>query len=184
MTKARDNANGGFGLVLMKPSSIVNGTDNGKGTVSFTGQSTVSLNGCFNSIYTNYKIQFIFTAPTSTNSLTMRLRASSTDTSANYKNQNIVSNSTNIQARQNDTGTDDWYIGADFNNGTIAEMTLFRPQTATKTSFLSSAFSPYPATQYLQLVGGEQTDSTQFDGFTIANASDIAGTISVYGYNN
>ena len=63
-------------------------------------------------------------------------------------------------------------------------MTLFRPQTATKTSFLSSAFSPYPATQYLQLVGGEQTDSTQFDGFTIANASDIAGTISVYGYNN
>jgi hypothetical protein len=33
MTKARDNANGGFGLVLVKPSTVVNGTDNGKGTV-------------------------------------------------------------------------------------------------------------------------------------------------------
>ncbi len=31
MTKARDLANGGFGLVLVKPSSVVNGTDNGKG---------------------------------------------------------------------------------------------------------------------------------------------------------
>jgi hypothetical protein len=45
MTKARDNANGGFGLVLVKPSSVVNGTDNGKGTVSFSAASTVSLNG-------------------------------------------------------------------------------------------------------------------------------------------
>jgi hypothetical protein len=50
MTKARDNANGGFGLVLVKPSTVVNGTDNGKGTVSFSGASTVSLNGCFNSL--------------------------------------------------------------------------------------------------------------------------------------
>jgi hypothetical protein len=43
MTKARDLANGGFGLVLIKPSSVVNGTDNGKGTVSFSGVTSVSL---------------------------------------------------------------------------------------------------------------------------------------------
>jgi hypothetical protein len=47
MTKARDNANGGFGLVLVKPSTVVNGTDNGKGTVSFSGASSVSLNDVF-----------------------------------------------------------------------------------------------------------------------------------------
>ena len=56
MTKARDLANGGFGLVLIKPSTVVNGTDNGKGTVSFTTASSVSLNDVFNSTYTNYKI--------------------------------------------------------------------------------------------------------------------------------
>ncbi len=56
MTKARDLANGGFGLVLVKPSSVVNGTDNGKGTVSFSAQSTVSLNDVFSSTYMNYKI--------------------------------------------------------------------------------------------------------------------------------
>ncbi len=43
MTKARDLANGGFGLVLMKPSSVVNGTDNGKGTVSFTVNTLTRL---------------------------------------------------------------------------------------------------------------------------------------------
>jgi len=47
MTKARDLANGGFGLVLIKPSSVVNGTDNGKGTVSFSGVTSVSLNDVF-----------------------------------------------------------------------------------------------------------------------------------------
>ncbi len=55
MTKARDLANGGFGLVLIKPSSVVNGTDNGKGTVSFSGVTSVSLNDVFNATYTNYK---------------------------------------------------------------------------------------------------------------------------------
>jgi hypothetical protein len=61
MTKARDNANGGFGLVLMKPSSVVNGTDNGKGTVSFSAASSVSLNDVFSSTYDNYRILCRFT---------------------------------------------------------------------------------------------------------------------------
>ncbi len=56
MTKARDLANGGFGLVLVKPFSVVGGTDNGKGTVSFSGATTVSLNDVFSSTYMNYKI--------------------------------------------------------------------------------------------------------------------------------
>jgi hypothetical protein len=56
LTKARDLANGGFGLVLMKPSSVVNGTDNGKGTVSFSAAASVSLNDVFSSAYDNYKI--------------------------------------------------------------------------------------------------------------------------------
>jgi len=56
MTKARDLANGGFGLVLVKPSSVVNGTDNGKGTVSFSAVGSVSLNNVFSSTYDNYRI--------------------------------------------------------------------------------------------------------------------------------
>jgi len=72
MTKARDLANGGFGLVLVKPSSVVGGTDNGKGTVSFSAASSVSLNDVFSATYKNYKI--IFTGTGANDDLKLRLR--------------------------------------------------------------------------------------------------------------
>ena len=87
MTKARDLANGGFGLVLIKPSSVVNGTDNGKGTVSFSGASSVSLNGVFSSTYKNYRISFDnITMPTGAGAtdLLLRLRAGGSNTTTNY----------------------------------------------------------------------------------------------------
>jgi hypothetical protein len=189
MTRSRQTADWGSraGLAKIVPSSVAVGAGTGSsdasGTVTFSGASSVSLNGCFTSSYTNYKIQFIWTAPTTTASITMRLRASGSDTSANYKNQNILAANTTIQTRQNDTGTDDWYLGIDVNSGTVGEFTIFRPQTATKTSFMGLGFSPYPATQYMMITGGEQTDSTQFDGFTVFAGTGMAGTVSVYGYN-
>ena len=151
-------------------------------TTTFTGVSSQSFNNVFTSAYTNYKITFVWTAPTTTAGVTMRLRASSVDTSANYKNQNIYASNTTLATRQNDTGTDDWYLGMDVKNNTTGEYTIFRPQTATRTAFVGLGFSSYTTNQYLMYTGGEQTDSTQFDGFTVFAGSGMAGTISIYGF--
>ena len=150
-------------------------------TTTFSGVSSQSFNNVFTSAYTNYKITFVWTAPTNNAGVTMRLRASGSDTSANYKNQNIYGSNTTIATRQNDTGTDDWYLGMDVNNNTTGEFTIFRPQTATKTAFVGLGFSAYTSTQYIMINGGEQSDSTQFDGFTVFASTGMAGTISIYG---
>jgi hypothetical protein len=83
LTKARDNANGGFGLVLMKPSTVVNGTDNGKGTVSFSAATSVSLNDVFSSTYDHYRV--VLDAVGLDVDFRFRLRASGSDnTTSNY----------------------------------------------------------------------------------------------------
>jgi len=85
MTKARDLANGGFGLVLIKPSSVVNGTDNGNGVITLGGVTSVSLNNVFSSNYDNYKIMFASASASGSLSFTLRAGGSNNSTS-NYHN--------------------------------------------------------------------------------------------------
>jgi hypothetical protein len=160
---------GGSGLTLIS-------------TTTFSGVSSQSFDNVFTSTYTNYKILITITAPSNNNAILMRLRASSSDTTANYRNQNIYSSTTSVASRLNDSGTDDWYLGCDFFDNATVDLTVFRPQVSSKTAFLSLGFAPYSTNPFLMYTGGEQTDSTQFDGFTILNATGIAGTISIYGY--
>ena len=187
MTKARDNANGGFGLVLVKPSTVVNGTDNGKGTVSFSAASTVSLNGCFNSTYDNYRILCRFTDTASGGSnIDMKLRLSGTDNSdaSSYKFQvaSFDGGGSNI-GRYALT-----YMiigGSDATSGQINSwyLDMFSPALATATGVQSYGLSNNN-NSYLRLVVGNHAVATAFDGFSFSSSGNMTGTISVYGYNN
>jgi hypothetical protein len=179
MTKARDLANGGFGLVLVKPSSVVNGTDNGKGTVSFSAQSSVSLNDVFNSTYTNYRIVMNLSG---SGDLTLRVRASGTDAATGYEGNNIrmIYNSTTITGQAETGGgstslllgqletVQNWGFFVDVSN----------PFNGIKTSFVWNASSAG------YFYSGAKWHNTQspYTGFTIFGTS-MGGTISVYGYN-
>lgn len=187
MTKARDLASGGFGLVLVKPSSVVNGTDNGKGTVNFSAQTSVSLNGVFNSTYQNYRILInIASSSGDTNAITLKFRAGGSDTSANYRTVRIFTSGTTVSASNNDRGTDEFFIfesDKDQNGFSGASIELQSPNEARATS-LQCVQTESDGTFYMQILGGYQSDNTQFDGFTIINsAGNTTGTISVYGYN-
>ena len=186
MTKARDLASGGFGLVLVKPSSVVGGTDNGKGTVTFSAASTVSLNGCFNSIYDNYKI-VIDEIPSTTGDLTFRFRVSGSDNStSNYERQYLAANGTGTFVGRV-SGATSWTLnGGRLANRHFYEINVSNPAlavvkgavTALTSNYESASNVVYSANAY----GFKAT--TIFDGFSlITSAGTFTGAVSVYGYN-
>ena len=184
MTKARDLANGGFGLVLIKPSSVVGGTDNGKGTVSFSAASTVSLNDVFSSTYTNYRILITINDNASNPSdLLLRLRVSNADaTGGNYRNHNTYINSSGALGNYGSgTASTAWYCGVQIattqGRGAIE---LYSPFLTQHTGLMGLGGGGDLAT----VSGGRHTLDTSYTGFTIyADAGTIDGLVSVYGYN-
>jgi len=190
LTKARDNANGGLGLILIKPSSVVNGTDNGKGTVSFSSSASTSLNNVFNSTFENYKIIFNWTQ-NNTNQLYMRLRASSSDNSgANYGYSGFtsVANSATLTTSVNSDGNTVWRIGYATGSDVIGgacEVTVFAPQNASRRTSYQSNYTWYDNTRFNNgWTAGGHNQLVSYDGITFFcdGASPlITGTVSVYG---
>jgi len=195
MTKARDLANGGFGLVLIKPSTVVGGTDNGKGTVSFSAASTVSLNDVFSSTYTNYKILFEITNCTVDGSLSFRMRTGGSDasgastylfTGGTYNTSGTASAYNNASANKVDVfdldgGGSTASVGAyassiELHNPNLSEYTvanILSSATQTEGTYRSHFSSFWHAVE------------SPYTGFSIFHSSSgtITGQISVYGYN-
>ena len=150
--------------------------------------TSVSINNCFTSTYENYRIMFGATAASAGGSLSLRLRASAVDTTTNYASQFIETTSTTVASNSNGTGTDEWYLGS--LNTPVANgfsIDVYRPQLAQKTAFTGIANNQYTAgtATILHLLGGSQTDATQFDGFTLkSDGITFTGKIYVYGYSN
>ena len=188
MTKARDLANGGFGLVLVKPTSVSAGaTDNGKGTINFSGVTTISLNGCFNNTYSNYRIIVNFESFSGTDNIFyMRLRTSNADnTTSNYRYTG------NDWASNWNPWSDALYAQDKFvihrysrANGIYMSMDVLSP-FATKYTGLLSMSSQVNTNPGVNHMGGIFNATTSFDGFTFFpdSSQNMSGQISVYGYN-
>jgi hypothetical protein len=157
-------------------------------TATASAVASVSIDNCFTSTYENYRIIGAFTASTGSGNVTMKLRASSTDTSANYTSQLLQASSTTVSTALNAEGTDEWYVVSFNTTGKTSSfsMDVYRPQTAQITAMTSSGlWVDVSGTIGLQTVVGRQSDATQFDGFTILfTSTNITGTIRVYGYRN
>jgi hypothetical protein len=189
LTKARDLANGGFGLVLIKPSTVVNGTDNGKGTVSFSGVSSVSLNDVFSSTYKSYKITgYIQSDDANANNLLFRVRASGTDlNSGSYRfitSLGDTSSSSFVVLDSSNTGTS-ILIDRYGPRGGSFEHSIHNPQL-TKYTHLTGTASIADSTNARNLLTmGMVNNELAYTGFTlIASAGNMTGSISVYGFNN
>jgi hypothetical protein len=191
--KYATNARTGMSLVVPTSVSVGSGSFalSSNGQLTFTGASSVSLNGCFTSAYDNYKITFDTTASVGTDSaLSLRYRSSGSDISTStYVNQRIVGFSTTIITSANVTGTDRhplsfvhstradlYYAAIELKNPFLARKKLFRAEIHVPDS------NP---TYYIESHAGWNTTSTSCDGFSIFTAgTSISGTIRVYGYNN
>jgi hypothetical protein len=183
MTKARDLANGGFGLVLVKPSSVVNGTDNGKGTVSFSAASSVSLNGVFSSAYKNYQVVFNVSSASGQVEFLYRMRVSGSDTtSIDYYSQLLTANGASATAERVSQATGGT-LGQITNqeNGIVAN--FYRPFDTVRTMVTSQNANSVDTIRF-RSVGSVLADSVSYTGLTFYSSQNITGTVSVYGYNN
>ena len=190
MTKARDLANGGFGLVLIKPSTVVNGTDNGKGTVSFSAQTSVSLNGVFNSTYESYRIIVTLTASSGNPTITFRVRSGASDkTAADYYfagfNSTVNGGTLGSYRGNNATSLTIGDILSSAANRYLTVIDIANPFTTTATKASYSGTYSNPSDTWGYGVGAFINDSVSYDGFTIISSTGtFTGKISVYGYNN
>jgi hypothetical protein len=192
MTKARDLANGGFGLVLMKPSSVVNGTDNGKGTITIGSTvSFVSLNNVFNSTYNSYRIIFDCSTTTafsaSQGDMHFRFRVSGSDASSgnNYNYQGWGA-TTSVSAGYDTTTFQ--FIGkflAATPTRYATTIDVHGVALAQETKYQILNVGMNGGTNQSYGLNGWHGVATAYDGITFypSTGTMSGGTISVYGYN-
>jgi len=176
------------GLVQMIPTSISNtsGTASlsSRGLVTFSGVSTLSLNGVFTSAYKVYKI-FWIGRHTATTGCNMRLRASGTDSSASdHSYAATYSNSSGGPSRYVQGLNSAFETGAAWDQYNQREITLSNPTDTTyeKMFFLTwasrNSVNGYEGGVY----AGWKASTLSFDGFSlIPQSGTMLGQISVYG---
>jgi len=153
---------------------------------SFTTASTFSANNVFTAAYRNYRI--VLNCTNGDGSITFKLRASGTDTSANYYGISTYGTASNpYQSAFNALGTDELYM-CDMQSTTdgsgVGIIDVLSPQAAFATVTQGNFYGSSAGNQFWYSHFGRQTDSTQFDGFTfLITTTGMTGTYTVYGYN-
>ena len=178
------------GLRMVVPTSVAVGSGTGSvdaiGNVTFSGVSSVSINGCFSSTYDNYKILFEGTI-SSAAALNWRGRTSGTDNSnSDYSLRTFQVNrdATTTVAATNSTTSG--RIGNIAATSSKADITIFDPftskPTVTMTNFTNGSGDDFG---YPMFVGSFFDVGTSFDGISFIPASGtITGTVRVYGYKD
>ena len=160
------SGNGGGGFTLVSEQS-------------FTAVSAVNFTSLLTSTYLNYRLMFYSNNSGSTR---IRLRSASTDdSSANYDNTGIISNSFN-----NDAAATSWR-GLDLANASVNTviLDLLSPAIATATGVSITAFQSTPGTnQYVHVATGQHRAATAFDGVSVilGGSGAFTGTAKLYGY--
>jgi hypothetical protein len=176
-----------MGLVKVIPTSVSAGsTLSADGTISFTSQSTVSVNGAFTSLYRNYRLVINTGDPATNQTFTMRMRASGSDNStSNYYRMlfGVYSGGT-----ESTTGAASSFAIGFVGQGSrfSADFSVMSPQAVDRTSITGTGISnrsTFTAITGLTISGWFDGD-TQFDGFSLLFGANTTGTIRVYGYRN
>lgn len=156
-------------------------------TQTFSGASSYSFDNIFTSTYENYQIIITLDSVTGQQSFTMKLRASGSDTSANYDGLHFYANNEGVGTNYNGAGTDEW--GTIINDGTngstdkgMANIYLIKPQVAEITQILLD-YCGYDNQGESQrgIMSGYQNSTTQFDGIKLIAGNTFTGRITFYG---
>jgi hypothetical protein len=162
------NAEAATGLVLVA-------------TSSFSAASSVSVNECFTSSYTNYRI-LLYGTSTIVDAINLRMRLAGTDdTSANYASQYLDANSTSLVGARA-AGATSASIGVGETAGFWCSIDIYQPALAVATYFTSAATRSVTTPIIRDHAGGHNV-ATAYDGFTIYPTSGtITGVLAIYGY--
>ena len=173
------------GMYLITPSSIANSGGSASlsgGAISFSGVTSISLNGVFNATYDNYVVQVYMSSASASAYPNFRMRAAGSDTSSAVYAYGFTYTS---------TGSTGFEIGSASSNS----MTFTRFYTSIVTGLAVGLYGPYKAahtpvsgfsTGNVTFAGwGYVSDSVQYDGLTLTSGSgSITGVVRVYGIKN
>jgi hypothetical protein len=181
------------GLRLITPSSVVGGTIGATGAVTFSGASSVSLNGCFTSSYTNYKVVIQNTNSASCGN-SIRLRANGSDLSTSVYNHALFrfrsGNSSGADATPGEGVTSAFYSADSGDDGqNYYTLEVSNPQVSANTNIIVHGVKGISTAGFIAMgaFGGIRIrDNFQADGFTVFPESSrtMTGTVRVYGYKN
>ena len=183
-------------IVRVVPTTVAVGSGTGSfnsttGNVTFTGATSISVNGVFNSTYNKYIIVGNFGVTTGGVNAKMRFRTSGTDnTASNYSNAiaRVTSNNTfatvaideNIDYVQSMLE----FTPSNANYQNLLKIEILNPfQSLITNGILNYTVSNSVTTIIQNRFGGFQHNTTtSFDGFTIYSTSAMTGTLKVMAY--
>lgn len=192
MTKARDVSSRG-GLTQVIPTSVAVGsgsaTVGANGAVTFSGASSIAVDGCFTSTYNHYKVIFFISGKSTSAQAILKLRtAGSTIGGVTYRQQSQRSYGTTIDSYPYNSGTSEFLAPAGTGNGQQAmwSMEFINPANASAATFWNGQWFAYDSANFVgnSSQGAEYTSASR-DGFIVTmGAGTMDGTIRIYGYNN
>jgi len=185
-------ANVAAGLKPIVPSSVAIGSGSSSistlGQVSFTGASSVSLNGVFSSTYDNYKLLMSISATSATLSVNLRFRVASVSASgSNYSSNGSNSASTtlsNVNINTTSLFLFDVYNTIPQYSGISSDILV--PALTQFTKFNLQSYGENSSGQNVaRSISGVHDVATAYDGIEIfTSTGNITGTVSVYGYKD
>lgn len=153
-------------------------------TTSFSAVSSQSVNDVFSSTYDNYVIKLNNCTGSTDLFVALRLRVSGTDTTTNYRYQNIQADSTTVAGSRSTSTTsfpNVFYINSGFNNE--ATLNIANPFNTKRTTGFSHNVTGGDANIEFNVTGYGLNDATSYTGFTLLTSTgNMTGSVSVYGY--
>lgn len=179
-----------MGLKNVVPTSISVGsgsaTVNANGLVTFSGASSISLNGVFTSTYADYEVIISGSLKSSVDNAAMqlRLRASSTDSSSNYYRNGIYQAGSGAASASYASNANVYsLIGLGTGLYNISKITISSPAVTIATKFIADSYSYTSANAGVtERSGGIHDLSNVYDGLTaLAGTGTFQGTIQILG---
>lgn len=177
------------GLIPIKPTSVTfvtgSGAVNDLGVVSFTGCTSLNIDGVFNSLYKNYRFILNVTASSVSNSwVNIRGRASGTELTGTvwyYSTYRwAIGSVSTTWSRANASEDYLLVIGA---SGGNSSGDIYSPNEALRTYITATSQSTYDAEHSVH--GSTYSDLQQWTGIRLfPSGGNFTGTIQIFGYND
>ncbi len=180
------------GLKLLVPTSVAVGSGSASigtaGQVTFTGASSVSLNGVFSSTYDNYRLLMSISASSAILSVNLRFRVAGTSASgSNYSSNGSNSASTtlsNVNINTTSLFLFDVYNTIPQYSGISSDILV--PALTQFTKFNFQSYGENSSGQNVaRSISGVHDVATAYDGIEIfTSTGNITGSVAVYGYKD
>lgn len=184
-----------MGLKNIVPTSVVVGSGsastNSNGTVTFSGATSLLLNGAFSATYKNYHVVLNVNTNSTNYDLASKFSTSGTISTTGYfaagERRSQGGTSSTYGAGAN---TGQWYIGGgeqSYNNGTLtATFDVYNPFITTSTFARSKAYGTNADSSGFNIYDtGVAHDASSRDGlYLVPSGGNMSGTINIYGYTN